>query len=187
MLRRALTLAVLAVALLVAGCGNAENVTTQAKTEGLWIDVGALDYHIQASRQLNPSEVPDDRYLSGVPAGYGDPGKDATWFAIFLRIENKTGAAAPTAKDFEIEDTQGNLFKPLPVDTGLNGFAYQPTTLGPAEVVPAPDSTQELDSTAGAMLLFKIPLIEYQNRPLTFRVHSPDGAEPKVATLELDV
>ncbi len=188
MVRRLLILVLTAGALLaVPGCGNRENVTTDAKTEGIWIDAGSLDYHIQASRQLNPGEVPDDRYLSGVPPAYGQPGKDATWFAIFLRVENKTEKPAQTAQAFEIVDTEGDKYKPLPLDTKVNAFAYRPTTLNPDEVVPHPDSTQALDSTAGAMLLFKIPLTQYQNRPLEFYVHSADGSAPAVAKLALDV
>ncbi len=188
MVRRLLILVLTAGALVVvSGCGNRESVTTDAKTEGIWIDAGPLDYHIQGSRQLNPGQVPDDRYLAGVPAGFGQPGKDATWFAIFLRVENKTDKAAPTAQAFEIVDTEGHTFKPLPLDTKVNDFAYAPTTLNPGEVVPHPDSTQDLDSTAGAMLLFKIPLTEYQNRPLEFFVHSAHGAAPAVAKLALDV
>jgi hypothetical protein len=37
------------------------------------------------------------------------------------------------------------------------------------------------------MLLFKLPLTGYQNRPLEFRVKSPDGSEPAEAKLALDV
>lgn len=186
MARRAPILAVLAAALLATGCGNKEPVTDKAKTEGIWVDAGTLDYHVQGSRILNPSQVPDDRYLAGVPPG-AQPTKDETWFAVFLRIENKTDAPAPTAEEFEIEDTEGNVYRPVELDTKVNAFVYAPTTLQPAEVVPHPDSSQELSSSAGAMVLFKVPLTEYQNRPLEFRVHSADDAEPAVATLDLDV
>jgi len=186
MARRPSILAVLAAVLLATGCGNKEAVTEEADTEGIWVDAGTLDYHVQGSRQLNPSQVPDDRYLEGVPMGE-EPTKDETWFAVFIRIENKTGADAPTAEEFEVEDTEGNVFKAVELDTEVNAFAYEPTTLGPDEVVPHPDSSQELDSTDGAMVLFKIPLTEFENRPLEFTVHSPDEAEPAEATLVLDV
>ena len=185
--RRILTCLVCALALVAAGCGNKERVTNVADTEGIWVDAGPLDYHIQGSRQLNPAQVPDDRYLAGVPAA-ADPKADETWFAVFLRVENKTDKPAPSAAEFEISDTEGNIYSPLPVDTSVNAFAYAPTELGPDEVVPHPDSSQEFDSTAGAMLLFKLPLTDYQNRPLEFKIHAPEGSgEPAEAELALDV
>ena len=187
MTRRILFLMLCALAAVAVGCGNKEDVVTEADTEGIWIDVGSLDYHIQGSRQLNPNEVPDDRYLTGLPSDVSQPSGTETWFAVFLRIENKTDKPAPTATEFEIEDTEGDVYKPIEIDTKVNPFAYLPQTLGPEQVMPHPDSAQEFDSTAGAMLLFKLPLTGYQNRPLEFRVKSPDGSEPAEASLDLDV
>ena len=187
--RRTITGLACTLALFAAGCGNKEAVTTEADTEGIWIDVGALDYHIQGSRQLNPFQVPDDRYVAGVPEDFGEPDADETWFAVFLRIENKTDAPAPTADDFVIEDTKGVEYEPVELDTSVNPFAYSPTELGPGQAMPHPDSTQEFDSTAGSMLLFKLPLDGYQNRPLELIVHAPDGSSegPEEAKLALDV
>jgi hypothetical protein len=186
--RLLLPVLLLALAAAAAGCGNKEAEAIVADTEGIWIDVGPLDYHIQGSRTLNPSQVPDDRYLSGLPEDESGPAADETWFAVFLRIENKTDGPAPTAEDFEIEDTAGDVYKPIDIDTEVNPFAYQPLELGEDEVVPHPDSTQELDSTAGAMLLFKLPLDGYANRPLEFIIHAPPGSEgPEQAKIALDV
>jgi hypothetical protein len=187
MTRRIVSILLCALAAFAVGCGNKESATTEADTEGIWIDVGELDYHIQGSRQLNPSEVPDDRYLTGIPSDVPQPSGTETWFAVFLRIENKTDKPAKTATEFEIEDTEGDVYKPVAIDTKANPFAYLPQTLGPDEVMPAPDSTQEFDSTNGSMLLFKLPLTGYQNRPLEFRVKAPDGSEPAEASLALDV
>jgi hypothetical protein len=185
--RTALLATVLAVSLVAAGCGNKEDQVTEAKTEGIWIDAGPLDYHIQGSRVLEPGLVPDVSYLKGLPEGSTQPTGKEVWFAVFLRIENRTEKAAPTAKDFEIVDTQGTSFTPYGLDTNVNPFAYKPTTLGPDKVIPVPDSAQEFDSVSGAMLLFKIPLSSYQNRPLAFKIHSADGAEPAEASVDLDV
>lgn len=175
-------------AVALSGCGAKDDYTSQADTEGIWIDVGPLDYHIQGSRQLNPNAVPDDRYLAGVPASVKPPTGSETWFAVFLRVENKTDEEAVTATDFEIEDTEGDVYRPIELDTNANAFAYGPQRLGPSEVVPHPDSTQEFDSTAGSMLLFKLPLSVYSNRPLELKVKAPAGSEePKEATLALDL
>src|SRR5918995_274213 len=107
-LARTLLTAVLAAAALVsAGCGNKHDITTEAETEGIWVDVGPLDYHVQGSRVLEAGLVPDRSYLAGLPDGTTEPAGDEVWFAVFMRIENKTEEAAPTARDFEIHDTEG--------------------------------------------------------------------------------
>lgn len=187
MTRRIVPLALCALAVLVAGCGNKEAVTTKGDTEGVWLDVGPLDYHVQGSRQLNPNEVPDDRYLSGVPSDVPPPSATETWFAVFVRIENKTNQPAPTAKTFFIVDTEGDKYEPIAIDTKVNPFAYIPQTLGVGDVMPHPDSAQDTDSVSGSMLLFKLPLTGYQNRPLEFHIESAGGAGPKDAELALDV
>src|SRR3954447_18835747 len=89
--------------LAAAGCGSKEEVTTEAKTEGIWIDAGKLDYHVQGSRLLEPGQTPDASYLKGLPAGTAQPEGDEVWFAVFLRVENRTDQAAFSAKEFEIE------------------------------------------------------------------------------------
>jgi hypothetical protein len=185
--RTALVVAVGAAALVGTGCGNKESVVTNAATEGIWIDAGPLDYHIQGSRLLEPGQVPDASYLKGVPSDVAQPTGKEVWFAVFLRIENKTKKAARTADDFEIVDTQGDTYRPLALNTNVNPFAYKAMNLAPDKVVPVPDSAQDFDSVSGAELLFKIPLTSYQNRPLEFRVHSADGAAPAVASVDLDV
>jgi hypothetical protein len=184
MVRRLLLLALLATGLLlVSGCGR-EDVVHEAETEGIWVDAGPLDYHIQGSRQLIPTEVPDDRYLAGVPEDVEPPTIDETWFAVFLRIENKTKADELTAEEFEIEDTEGKIFKPVELDPEINSFAYEPTMLDIGQAVPKADSSQEFDSTAGSLLLFKLPLTTIANRPLEFKIIAPSGEE---ALVTLDV
>ena len=184
---RILLLALLSVAALVAsGCGR-EDVVTEADTEGIWVDVGALDYHIQGSRVLEQGIVPDNAYLQGKPVTASDPKADELWFAVFLRIENKTDKPAKTARDFTIVDTQGKEFHPYNMDPNLNPFAYQPKTLEPNDAVPVPDSAQDFDSFAGAYLLFKLPLDSYANRPLEFVIHGQEGDQPAEASIALDV
>ncbi len=186
--RRLAALSVCALALAATGCADKGKPVTKADTEGVWVDVGPLDYHIQGSRALNPAEVPDDRYLEGVPASVRAPTGEETWFAVFLRIENKSKKAAPTAQEFEIEDTQGDRYTPIDIDTKINPFAYSPQTLGTDEAMPAPDSTQEFDSAAGSMLLFKLPLTTIANRPLEFKIHAPAGSGgPQLSEVDLDV
>jgi hypothetical protein len=185
--RTALLATAVAASLFAAGCGNKESVVTEAKTEGIWIDAGPLDYHIQGSRLLESGLVPDVSYLKGLPKGSAQPTGKEVWFAIFLRIENRTDKPALTSDDFEIVDTQGTTFRPYALDTNVNPFAYKPMTLQPNQVIPVPDSAQDFNSFSGAELLFKLPLTSYQNRPLAFKIHSPDGSAPAEASVDLDV
>jgi hypothetical protein len=187
LVRIAVLAAVAAASLVAAGCGNKAAIVTEATTEGIWVDAGPLQYHIQASRLLEPGLVPDVSYLKGLPKGSTQPTGKEVWFAVFLRIENWSDQAAQTAQRFEIVDTQGTSFSPYGLDTNVNPFAYKPMVLRPGKAVPVPDSAQDFDSTAGAELLFKIPLTNYQNRPLAFKIHSPDGSKPAEASVDLDV
>ncbi len=183
--RRLAAMSVCVLAFAATGCG-VEASTNKADTEGVWVDAGKLDYHIQGSRQLNPSQVPDDRYLEGVPSSEPQPSGRETWFAVFMRIENKSGTTALTAEDFEIEDTEGKVYRPVELDTKVNAFAYKPINLESSGVVPHPDSTQEFSSTSGAMLLFKLPLTTIANRPLEFKITAPPGeGEPASATVDV--
>ena len=185
---RLLALSVCLLAVVVSGCGGGEASINKADTEGIWVDVGPLDFHVQGSRQLNPNEVPDDRYVAGVPGNVKPPKGNETWFGVFLRIENRTKKAAMTPSDFEIEDTEGDIYRPVAVNPKANAFAYSPSRLGAQEVMPHPDSTQEFDSTSGSMLLFKLPLSTYSNRPLEFRIKAPEGQEaPHEASVTLDL
>lgn len=184
--RSAVLAVVAATALVGAGCGR-EEVVTVAETEGIWVDVGALDYHIQGSRVLEPGLVPDVSYLKGRPTSATDPTGEELWFAVFVRIENKSKTPAMSSPNFEIVDTQGKSFKPYALDPESNPFAYQPSMLEPNGVIPVPDSAQEFDSTAGAELLFKLPLDSYQNRPLELKIHGVEGDEPAEASVNLDV
>lgn len=186
MLRRLPLIALLATALVVGTGCNKKAIVTEGATEGVWLNVGGLQYHVQGSRLLNPNMTPDDRYLAGLPQGILPPGPKELWFAVFVRVENRTGRTYKTAHQFEIVDTQGKKFTPLDIDAKSNPFAYRSGPLASHGTLPEPDSPADFDSTAGAELLFKLPLDSYQNRPLTLVIHSQDVA-PQQASLDLDV
>lgn len=184
--RTALAAILSAAALVSAGCGI-EEVVTEGETEGIWVDAGPLDYHIQGSRILQQGLKPDTAYLQGLPTSVDQPEADEVWFAVFLRIENKTDEAAPTAKRFEIVDTEGRSFPPFGLDPDANPFAYEPVTLDPNRAIPSDSSAVEFNSFNGAQLLFKLPLESYQNRPLELVIHSAGGEGPEEASVNLDV
>ena len=178
-----LTFAV-ACALFVSACGHKQAIVTQGATEGTYIDVDQLKYQIQISRYLNASDVEDRSYLKGLPASIPQPGPDETWFAVFIRVSNNTDKAIPTADDFQIVDTQNNVYRPVPLDPKSNEFVYQPTTLAPKGFVPTPNSVPAEGVINGSLLLFKVKTVSLQNRPLEFRFRGGSGA---TGVVDLDV
>ncbi len=56
----------------------------------------------------------------------------------------------------------------------------------PTEILPKPDSPSGQGSIQGALLLFKIPTRNLENRPLELAIRTP-AAPGKVATVDLDV
>ena len=186
MTRRLLMVLVLAAALVVGGCGNREKTTTEATTEGIYIDVGDLKYQVQISRILNPSDVEDRNYLTQLPEGTLPPKADEAWFGVWIRVENTNdGKSLPTASNFEIRDTQDNVFKPY-AQVG-NVFAYQPVDkLGPQDVLPNSEAPAGFGPVQGSLILFKLTTTSLANRPLEFRITSPTDPS-NVGTVDLDV
>ena len=121
--RTPLALLALAALALLAGCGNQKSVVTAADTEGPYLDVGPLQYQVQISRQLNPHDNEDRSYLVGVPNPDGLKPNE-TWFAVFIRVKNPTGRFVYPARQFEITDTQGNTYTPLPTPP-TNQYVYR--------------------------------------------------------------
>ena len=172
-------------ALAFAGCGNKEEEYTFGGTEGTYVTVDGLKYQVQISRILNPSDVEDQGYLRGISEGVA-PGADEVWFAVFMRVENDGDKAERAATDYLITDTQGNRYRPLSF-APVNSFAYRGGGLMlPTEILPKPDSPAGQGSIQGALLLFKIPTRNLENRPLELSIRTP-AAPGKVATVDLDI
>jgi hypothetical protein len=184
MLRRCLTLLLVAFAVVAVGaCGNKESRTLHADTEGEYVDVGPMKYQVQISRLLNPNDPEDRGYLVDLPAGES-LGPDDEWFAVFMRVENGSEHAAPVASQYEIVDTQENTYTPIEMGP-KNVFAYRPGVLGAHQVLPFSDSPAGQNTIQGALLLFKIPVANFENRPLELRISSTQTKD--VGTVDLDV
>lgn len=168
----------------VTACGNQQQTRTHADTEGPYLDVGALKYQVQVSRQLNPADIEDQVYLRGVPPADTRLRPDETWFAVFVRAVNEGDRAEPAAPSFEILDTQGKRFFPVPISA--NPFAYQPSRIPPGGSLPAFGSTADLSSIGGSMVLFKLTLTALANRPLELVIRG-GGSPTAEGTVELDV
>ena len=154
----------------LAACGNQQPTRTQADTEGPYLDVGALKYQVQVSRQLNPADIEDQVYLRGVAPADSRLRHDETWFAVFVRAVN--------------EGDRGRRFSPVPISA--NPFAYRPARVPPGGSLPAFGSTADLSPIGGSLVLFKLTLTALANRPLELVIRS--GQRPAAeGTVELDV
>ena len=184
-MRRLLVIsAALFCALLASGCGNKLDTVTLGDTEGVYLDVDDLKYQIQISRYMNANDVEDRSYLQGLPQSTAQPTGEETWFGVFLRVQNTSDKPIAPASDFEIVDTQENVYRPIPIDTDINPFAYKPDPIAPKSLIPEPDSVASETTIQGSMLLFKIKTESLQNRPLEFRFKGPEGT---TGVIDLDV
>jgi hypothetical protein len=186
MLRRTLAVALsLALVAALSACGNKQNKTLKAETEGIYLDIGELKYQVQISRQLTERDPEDRDYLTGLPAGQQRLGKGEEWFAVFIRVFNMTKSPHPAAQQFSIRDTTGKVFTPVAVDTNINRTAYRPLEVGSGDQIPVPGSLARENLTQGGLILFKVPSSSYANRPLELRIVPPEGGQE--ATVDLDV
>jgi len=184
-MRRLVVLAVALLALAGVGCGSDENKTV-AETEGLYLDINGLKYQIEMSRYMNANDVEDAEYLVGLPEGTEPPNKDETWFGVWVRVENDGDEPLPAADNWEIVDTQENVFKPIEIDTDINPFAFQKgVDVPPATVVPLSSSAAGQGPIQGSLLLFKVTNDSLQNRPLELKFSNGGGST--VGTYDLDV
>ncbi len=189
-MHRALRILALGLALVaafgVAGCGNKEDEVLEALTEGPYIDIGEVKYQVQMSRELNPYDIEDQGYLKGLPEGTETPGPEEVFFGVWMRAENVGSEPAPAVREFEIIDTQEKIYRPVPLDTEINVFAYQPRIIPSQELIPAADSAAATGPIQGSLVLFRLSLESYQNRPLQLRFQSP--TEPgKEGVIDLDL
>ena len=171
-------------ALALGACGNKEERTLHGTTEGIYIDVGDLKYQVQISRLLNPTDREDSGYLVDLPADQQLGPKD-NWFAVFMRVQNTSDKPEPATNGYSIRDTQGNVYRPVAMGP-KNVFVYRPTVLQPQDVLPFADSPAGANTIQGAMLLFKIPVENFQNRPLQLLIPPPNG-NGETGSVDLDV
>ena len=184
--RRLLISAAAVPALALSGCdwvGDKEAVVRLAETEGIYVDVGELDYQVQISRQLNTALAPDKGYLAGLPDYVSDLTEDEVWFAVFLRVQNQTDEPHESADDFEIEETTGEKFTPIDIKAADNPLAYESREIEPHETYPEADEVAGDSPTQGGMLLFKIPYSSLANRPLELKIE----ADGESAVVDLDI
>jgi hypothetical protein len=167
----------------LAACGSNEKPTSAA-TEGIYVNTGDLAYQVQISRQLNQSDFEDRDYLTGLPTGATlAPGQE--WFAVFIRVFNRTKDPHVSASQFTIRDTTGKVYQPIALNTAINRTAYHAATVFGGDQIPVPGSLARENLTQGGLVLFKVENGTYASRPLELNITPPGGG--KSATVDLDV
>jgi hypothetical protein len=169
-------------------CFKKEPVHKVADTEGIYVDAAGVSYQVQLSRELNPFATEDTSYLRGLPPLTAKPNKQEEWFAIWMRAENlgKKPAKMLPLDQYSLEDTQGNVYKPVPL-TNQNPLRYQPVTIPAHTTIPLQDSSAYFSPTQGEEMLFKINVSAYQNRPLTLHLLGPGSPGPALADVSIDL
>jgi hypothetical protein len=196
--RLAIAPAAVAIAIAAAGCATSSYDTAQqtgtqlagheiadAENDGTYVSAGPLTYQLEVSRVLNPYAVEDSQYIRGLPKGFVQPNGQQLWYGVFLWAKNQRKQAYQTSDNFEIVDTQGNTYKPVPLDASVNQFAWTRTTLGPNETEPGEDTAASQAFTQGGLLLFKLPETIFSNRPLTLFILSSSGK--RIGEISLDL
>ena len=177
----------LVLALGVAACGDSTpgNVA-DANNNGAYVNAGHLTYQLQISRELNQYLTEDSQYVKGLPAGVSATlPADELWYGVFLWAKNQTKIPRTTTDNFEIVDTQGNVYRPVRLNTALNPFAWTSQTLGPGAIQPNPETIAGQGATQGGLLLFKVNSSVYNNRPLTLFILGSNNQ--KLASISLDL
>ena len=162
----------------VAGCGGEDEL--HEAEEGVPIDVGDLEFNIQFTRFLNPTDAEDSEYLAGqtVPPPTGE-----SYLAVFMTIENTTDEEVrlPGEGQMGVVDTTGAAYEAIPSDTD---FAVPLGTTLPGDgEVPEPGSAGATGPTEGAIALFLVDREIPENRPLELEIEH----EGETGTVTLDI
>jgi len=188
--RRILRVSLVAFLLGTAACGEAGDERAfapgDAAREGIAAELDGIDYEVFITRELNTFDPEDEQYYRGPPAPPG-----SAYYGVFLRacaLEDLE-RTVDTSTEIKLVDTRGQEYRPLPLDPD-NPFAYRRESLGRGECIPNQASASSFGPTGGAMLMFRIPVTETENRPFELEIEGePPGPRrpPQVARFELDL
>ena len=163
----------------VAASGCSSTIERISVPEGTPLNLGNLEYNVQISRLLNPSDPEDQSYLQGAPPL---PLNDY-YFGVFLQIHNHGSSTESLPTRFAVTDTEHNVYTPVPVH---NQFALPLGGTVPAHgQIPDTESMAGTGPIGGLMLLFLIRNSATENRPLTLKVPAAGNRHP--CRVELDL
>ena len=154
-----------------------------AETEGIYIHLDELKYQVQISRQLNPLIAADRDFFQGINGVDTELESDEVWFGVWMRVENDTEEPIESVEDFEIRDTQENVYRPVGFDRG-SIWAYRSTSIPGDKLYPEAETPAAERQPFGSLILFKVRRFSLDNRPLELILRTRDGEE---AFVNLDV
>ena len=169
--------AVLALALPLAGCGHEEEEGTPEAVEGEPLHVGELIYNVAITRFLNPNIVEDSAYLAGAP----EEPRGMSYLGVFLTIKNENDDEHQSATSYSVVDGSHRVYEPVDHETEFSLEVGAPVP--PDGQIPAPDTVAAAGPTQGALLLFLVDDDVSEERPLELEVESADGE----GLIELDI
>jgi hypothetical protein len=176
---KAMLIALVAAALVAAGCGpppdrNAPDGTTVVQ-DGVW-------YSVQTSRELDPDD-PDDRVFLG---GHGAERLDrpgVTLVGVFLQARNHASMPRRSVAAPQLVDAFGETYEPMRLPTD-NTFAYRGVRLAPGQTIPITQSVPAEGLESGLILVYRVPVgVFVADRPFTVRFGSSD----RDASVQLDL
>lgn len=162
-----------AVAIAVSACGYSSD--SKDVVEGETVTLGKLDYTVIFSRYLNPSDNEDSAYLVGQPP----PPPGSTYFGVFFLVQNDDKSPQTLPKSLKITDAQRQVYDAISSES-LYAFPLG-GEVEPQEQIPVLDSTPQQGPIEGSLVLFQLPQVASDNRPLTLSIPGPEGpAEVKL-------
>ena len=174
-------LALLAAAVVVAGCGDP--VPDSNAPEGTSVVQDGISYFVQDSRAINP-EDPDDRaLLTGVRHVNQLDGPGQTLIGVFLQAQNEVSGSRSTDPAPVMTSAEGQSYLPITLPRG-NPYAYRGGRLAPGAEIPAPDSAGGESTEDGGLLVYRLPAdIFITDRPFTLAF----GTGAHAASVQLDL
>lgn len=169
-------LALAALAFAVSACGGESHETEVV--EGHPVELGELQYNVTFSRFLNPNDTEDVAYLAGQP----EPPADASYFGVFLEVQNESKGPQVLPQSLWITDSEHNEYEVLESESI---FALPlGSEVEAEEQVPVLDSAAQLGPIEGSVAIFLMPAEASENRPWHLHIPGPGDEE---ATVELDL
>ncbi len=173
----ALAVALALAAIVAAGCGYSPGKTGD---EGTPIELGSMEFNVQLTRFLNPTDPEDKQYLVGQRL---PPASDQAYLAVFMTMKNKGDASTtiPTAAQMTVTDTTGAGYQAVASSTPFAAPLGAPLAGGGE--IPVADSPAASGPAQGSVVLFYVPQGITENRPLELEIQH----QGETGTIKLDI
>jgi hypothetical protein len=180
MLSRFVSAALIAAAVLVAGCADGPPPARDAP-DGTDVTQDGVDYAVQTSRELNPADEDDRTFLGGRVNGLSEPGM--TLLGVFLQVRNAASTPRRALAAPQLVTAFGETFKPMRLPE-TDPFAYRGRRLAPGDQIPGPQSVATESPENGAIIVYRVPTgVFVSDRPFTIRF----GTNDRAASVQLDL